>query len=52
MPDPIELIRRLDGLWVPAVAVASLVLLLILWEVAILLGVHVVLRKGEHPGVD
>jgi len=39
MPQVVELVRRLDALWLPGVLIAIVVLLLILFEVAVLLGV-------------
>jgi hypothetical protein len=47
MSEPLELIRRLDALWIPGAVIAALVLLLILWEVALVLGVFLSVAGQE-----
>lgn len=50
MSELLELVRRLDALWIPGAVIAALVLLLILWEVALLLGVLLNVAGNEDSG--
>jgi len=47
MSELLELIRRLDALWIPGAVIAALVLFLILWEIALLLGVFLSVAGQE-----
>jgi len=50
MPELVELIRRLETLWIPGAIIATLVLLLILWEIALVLGVLLGVAGNERSG--
>jgi hypothetical protein len=39
MLELVELMRRLETLWIPGAMIAALLLLLILWEIGLVLGV-------------
>lgn len=47
-----ELLRLMEAWWIPAATLALLLVLLILWEVAVLLGVHIGMARHERADKD